>query len=644
MNRIHEPSASRQQIRRLKTALVALFAFTLIALPMRQGRAGPSDGSKAADRPVAAPDFSRIEDPFDIISSIQVADGKVVARSTARLPVSDFSAASFKRSAQAATTLQPSAKIHPALQRRLAAGEQGAERVIISFQDDIKIPRFPKLLDDERRDSPTNRAVVARSEQLAAQVEAQRAPVYAQLAQELAAHKARVLETFWLIKAALVELPLAEVPAVAARADVLAIEPEVGDEPPPTVAAGRGRIASDQYFNLGQTFGFIGLLDTGVRVTHTLFVNPDHIAFEMDCNNGGPNCSDTGQPGFNPDDDCWNHGTSTAGIITGNGNLGDTYRGVTATTLDTLKVYPNGCGFLNQTAVLRAFQRVLTISDGVVVAEMQGFGSDTSAISLAADSAFDGGAAVIAANGNFGPSASTVNTPANAHKVIGVGVFDVNSLQHFTYQSRGPAPDGRIKPDIIAPNNTVTASSASSTALQTFGGTSGATPYAAGAAMLLRNWLRGSNLNIDPGHVYAQLILSGQQPYPFDNVSGAGRLRLPDLRGQIWWGKTTVSQGQTVNIPLFVNANARNIFDGALWWPETPAQAHNDLNLFLVDPFGNELAASTDINSVFERARVSGMGLASGTWQLRIRGNSVPAGPQTVYWAALTSRNAWLGP
>ena len=115
------------------------------------------------------------------------------------------------------------------------------------------------------------------------------------------------------------------------------------------------------------------------------------------------------------------------------------------------------------------------------MAEMQGGGSDTSAISTAADSAFDAGAVVIAANGNNGPNSSTVNTPANAHKVIGVGNFDVQTLSQIQSQSRGPAPDNRFKPDIQAPTNTETASNSSDSALRVFGGTSGATPYAAGA-------------------------------------------------------------------------------------------------------------------------------------------------------------------
>ena len=76
---------------------------------------------------------------------------------------------------------------------------------------------------------------------------------------------------------------------------------------------------------------------------------------------------------------------------------------------------------------MRGFQTAVAVLDRVIVAEMQGNGDDLSAISAAADNAFDAGAVVIAANGNNGPGANTVNTPANAHQVIGVGNFDVQT-------------------------------------------------------------------------------------------------------------------------------------------------------------------------------------------------------------------------
>lgn len=321
--------------------------------------------------------------------------------------------------------------------------------------------------------------------------------------------------------------------------------------------------------------------------------------------------------------------------------MGDYYRGVTHGAINSFKVY-NSCG-LDIGAVVRGFQGAIIAGNIVIVAEMQSTESDNGTIATSADNAFNAGCVVIAANGNYGPGASTVASPAIAHKVIGVGGVDAYTLAQYDGQSRGPAPDGRTKPDIQAPTNTFAASNTSDTDVHFFDGTSGATPYGGGAAHLLDNYLRGciECLNPEPGQVYAHLILSGQQPYPFNNTVGAGRLHLPDQRGQIWWGKVSVSNGQTIDVPLGINTSVRNILDGALWWPETQSQTHNNINLSLVSPSGVELALSTDSLSVFQRARVS-QSLASGTWKLRIRGNSVPVGPQTVYWAALTSKAAWL--
>jgi len=230
-----------------------------------------------------------------------------------------------------------------------------------------------------------------------------------------------------------------------------------------------------------------------------------------------------------------------------------------------------------------------------------------------------------------------VNAPANAHKVIGVGDVDVKTQQQQERQSRGPAPDGRYKPDIQTPTNTETAGSASDTALRVHMGTSGSTPYAAGAAALLRNWILSLNTSpsVDPGQIYALLILAGQQPYPFNNTSGAGPLRLP-INGVIWWGKVSVDPNKTSDIPLSVNDASAKDLDGALWWPETVDQLHNDIDLYLIDPGGVQRAASDSTPSIFERARVAGS-ITTGTWKLRIRGPRTPGSTQTVYWAAHVS-------
>lgn len=539
----------------------------------------------------------------------------------------------------------PRQKIHPLLQRWVDQRPQDRAVVVVSFRDDLVMPRFPEPDVDEPREHADNARRMERADALASQIERARAADYRRLTRRLGRHDAKIRETFWLIRAVSVDLPLKAVPELAEDEEVLYLQPEESEDAPPQddVVDARAAIDTDPYFDLGLTSGWIGLLDTGIRRSHVLFNGPSHIDFMRDCVNGGADCN-TGN-NLNPNDDCWNHGTSSAAIITANSRQGNAFRGVTAITLDSWKVYPSttdssgACtGFLSTTASVRAFENAVRVLDRVIVAEMQGSGGATDAISLAADNAFDAGAVVIAANGNNGPGASTVNVPAIAHKVIGVGNFDVASGDQVASQSRGPAADNRFKPDIQAPTNTETASNASDSARRVFTGTSGATPYAAGAAALLRNWLRRPTGSIDPGQVYAQLILSGQDPYPFDNASGAGHLRLP-TNGIAWWGKVSVGTQQNIDIPLPIGRGARTL-DAALWWPEGGIRIfgfeldwHSDVDLYLIDPGGVTRALSISIPSVFERASVTER-VEAGTWKLRIRGYRIPFIRPSVYWAA----------
>lgn len=586
------------------------------------------------------------EDPFNLVYSVEMKAAKILTINTEKLNRDAFyteKSMPKDRNSEESDTNIITDKVHPLLRKKLIKGENPIETLVLVFKDNYKIPRFPEPNIKEPRSSVYNKSAIEEAEKLIRKITQDRSENFRRLEEVLArTYQAKIVERFWLINGIVIEMPLRTIIELEKREDLLSIEPQLTEDSPPQnsnpnddVDDGRARLVSDPYFNLGLSSGWIGLLDTGVRPGHSQFNNPDHIDFMRDCVNGGANCN-TGT--INPNDDCWNHGTSSAAIITANATQGNRYRGVTSIILDNFKVYPstfdnngNCSGFLNTTAAVRGFQRAVAVLDRVIVAEMQGSGGSGSAISVAADNAFDAGAVIIAANGNNGPNASTVNVPANAHKVIGVGNFDVQTGNQVNSQSRGPASDNRFKPDIQAPTNTETASNANNTALRVFSGTSGATPYAAGAAALLRNWLRGNNFSIDPGQVYAQLMLSGQQPYPFNNTSGAGSLRLP-TDGLAWWGKVSVSNGQVVDIPLTINSSTANLFDGALWWPETEGGTHNDVDLSFVDPSGNVVTSSLSIPSVFERIRRNGS-VARGNWKLRIRGYNVN-GNQTVYWAA----------
>src|SRR5262249_26724129 len=140
------------------------------------------------------------------------------------------------------------------------------------------------------------------------------------------------------------------------------------------------------------------------------------------------------------------------------------------------------------------------------VAEIQSNSSDSGSTSAAADAAFDAGAAVIAAAGNFGPTAGSVRAPGNAHKAIAVGAFNVISGALNNSSGRGPTTDNRLKPDLTPPTSTPAASWEASSGLQIFTGTSGAPPYMGAAAAMIRDRLGSTS---QPGHVYAFLIAAG---------------------------------------------------------------------------------------------------------------------------------------
>jgi serine protease AprX len=583
-------------------------------------------------------------DPTDVVRGAVMDGAGVVSRETTEIPVSAFSEHDMDVDEEEIPGEDPET-IHPVLQEWLETRPaDDVEELLVTFRDNVDIPRFPEPATDEPRTSATNRQVRSRTAELIEGIRSQRAGEYDRLAEELADFGAEEVERFWLVKTLAVEMPLGGVRPVADREDVRYVEPDDAGEEPPSDAGrdrtdlealqdevdrARGRMDTDPYYALGLDGGWIGLLDTGVRKSHDVFSSPSNLAYWRDCINGTKaNCSEPTSK-QDPDDSYWNHGTSTAAIISGNDTLGGEFRGVTDVSLDSFKVYPDGT--LSGKATLRAFEAGLTVFDRVLVAEMQSGGSPTGAISAAADNAYDAGAVVIAANGNKGPGSGSVRAPANGHRSIGIGGFDVDSGSQYNGQSRGPTSDDRVKPDVQAPTNSETASAAADTATRDFGGTSGATPYGAGAAALLRNWLR-DGFSIDPGQVYAQLVLSGQEAYSFDNTSGAGPLQLP-TDGHAWWGKVSLNHAQQVEVPITVG-NSGSTFDGALWWPEAPNDDHSVVTLGLVDPSGTTRDRSLSLPGVFQRARATGS-VASGTWKLRLQHYHLgQSDAQTVYFAA----------
>jgi uncharacterized repeat protein (TIGR01451 family) len=89
------------------------------------------------------------------------------------------------------------------------------------------------------------------------------------------------------------------------------------------------------------------------------------------------------------------------------------------------------------------------------------------------------------ANGNSGPDAGTVGSPASLPEAFAVGATDFDD-EVANFSSRGPSPWGEIRPHVVAPGVDVR-SSLSGGAYGLSNGTSMAAPHVAGVAALLRS-------------------------------------------------------------------------------------------------------------------------------------------------------------
>lgn len=564
-------------------------------------------------------------------------DGQVTGRTSTPLNLVREPAAAAR--IKPALTAAPAGKISPNLSRLLSAETVSSRDVpvLVTFFDDQKLPDLPELDADQPVSAVANQAVLDSTDTMISELTARREPGYQQIRADFAQFGGRVLNTHWLIKGLQAEVPLSSIAAIAQRPDVSYVEPadtevvptSVGDgNPGNDLSVARALMGTDAYYNLGHVNERIGILDTGVRLPHTLLNSWSISRYDVTTSH-------------NPDDDCWNHGTKTAGVLTSNSNLGNAFRGITNEYVDSIKVFRSGtkadgkCRSSTPDYVVAGFERATQLRDTVIVTALGSSESEDGQIAVAADAAFSAGAAVIAANGNDGGGFGTVDTPAVARKVIGVGAVDVETFAMTSDQSWGPTGDGRFKPDIVTPTRMETASGLSSSALHTFSGTSGASANAGGAAAALRSFLRGQGNTLLPGHVYAGMILSGGNPTHFDNLQGAGKLKLPN--GGAYYHPTiplAVHGGETVNFVLPITATGCRL-SAALWWPEA-AGAHNDVDLYLLDPHQNMVASSNNSAGVFESVRVNGP-IMGGNWTLQVVGGNV-TGVQNVYVAAATCR------
>ncbi len=344
---------------------------------------------------------------------------------------------------------------------------------------------------------------------------------------EISSMPAKVKNTYKIIPAASVRLRAGNVPKLAGLPFVKSIEPDyavkfVLDKSVPQIQADK------VWINATGAGIDVAIIDTGIKKRNDL-----NVVKETDFTGEGA-------------DDLNGHGTHVAGIVA---SQDATYRGVAyGSNLFNVKVLrSDGSGFASDViagidwAVSNGAE-IISMSLGAQVSACDG----TDALSQAADSAVAKGIVVVVAAGNSGPGNGTINSPGCAKAPITIGaVDDSDSVPSFS--SRGPAADGRTKPDIVAPGVAIRSTWLSG--FKDLSGTSMSTPHASGSAAVLleKNQLQPSEIK--------SILMSSAKDLGLDaNTQGSGRLDAKAAFDML--AQSTPALSITINAPSKIVADS----------------------------------------------------------------------------------------
>lgn len=169
------------------------------------------------------------------------------------------------------------------------------------------------------------------------------------------------------------------------------------------------------------------------------------------------------------------------------------------------------------------FEDTIVVDNDTIVdysfAQMDG---RTSIVSIAADSAARRGLVIVNSMGNEAPSLgdTSIVAPADAENVIGVGAI-TSSGAIAGFSSRGGTPDGRIKPDVVAPGTAISLPTITGSSYTTADGTSFSAPQVAGVCALIVQTHPDASPGTVRGLLFASCAFSPFQD-SVDNVYGRG--------------------------------------------------------------------------------------------------------------------------
>lgn len=407
-----------------------------------------------------------------------------------------------------------SSKIHPELAGRLAQAAPG---------ELIPVMIYPPTTADLSIYAPTQKVeMVKRLQDVAAETQADISSYLSRVQQDdredKAAPRVQDVQSFWVANMVVCKATKEIVQRLADRPDVDRIELEgvatigaerVKDLPGVNTKQWNiTRVRADSVWyqrNIRGTGVVVGDLDTGFRLTQNAFsgrVRPTSRWYDAVTGSANP-MDDNG------------HGTHTMGTIAGGSSNGTDTIGVAvgATIIGAKGLNSAGSGSFGQLASCFQWFATLAGKDSGAVAINNSWGStnrgDAWAVQIV-QNLNNLGSIPIFSNGNSGPGAGTVGSPASMPNTFGVGATtSANPDGIASFSSRGPsasggwfdstsiyldpqwATRGRIKPDLSAPGNSiVSAYYGSDNGTTTMSGTSMAAPHVTGAIALLsqKNW------------------------------------------------------------------------------------------------------------------------------------------------------------
>lgn len=350
------------------------------------------------------------------------------------------------------------------------------------------------------------------------------------------------------------------------------------------------------------------------------------------------------------------HGDMTVGILMGAGNLNPENAGMaTGVNMRYYDIFPpGGPSYDHVNSAVTNYITFGTVITSTSYSEVSG-GIYTSTAQFVDQQIHQNPSIIhVFSAGNAGPGYSTITGGRKAAKnTIATANLEYQDVRTNS-SSRGPAADGRVKPDISA-NGTNQMSLDANNGYSPGGGTSAACPGIAGILSQLYQAHRELNAGADPKSSLMKAILLNSaedlgNPGP-DYSFGWGRvnaLRALKTMEQNRIMEDSLSQGDSVNHTIAVPAGVSELKVMVYWLdkegsPSASQALVNNLDITLTDPSNttwqpwvlnpssptaNAIRGVDNLNNM-EQVTLSAP--AAGSYSLKVKGTTVPFGPQNYH-------------